>query len=60
MKWDECEGTQGEERVYKFCSKGRESKVGSKRDLGADLLVWFVLKYFLKGISRPLLGIRGT
>lgn len=42
MKWDECKGTQGEERMYKFCSKGRESKVNSKRDLVADLfLIYF-------------------
>lgn len=59
MKWDECKGTQGEERLYKFCSKGRESKMSSKKDLVTDLLILFVLKYFLKGISRPLLGIRG-
>lgn len=59
MKWDECKGTEGEEKLYKLCSKGRESNVNSKRDLVAHLLVLFVLKYFLKGVSRSLLGIRG-
>lgn len=36
MKWDECKGTQGEEKLYKLCLKAESQSEFQKRPSGTS------------------------